>query len=164
MTATATVPCHREATPATCPRWCNGEHTHGLTDNSTVHVSDPRVWSGDPTYGTPSYAVEFYRSDEWFDGELIIGQADMTVTVSGGYESEINAAGWCVQYGNLQANDARRLARWLADQAREIDPDRTNGEPPEDPKRVATRRARRSAAHPSNTFVTGLGGPDGGLT
>lgn len=173
MTATATVPGSRndhlnlgqlrEGTPTSCPKWCNGRHTNGsaFTDQAPVHTSNLRVWSGDPTHGTPSYAVEFYRGDEWVDGELIIGQTDMTVTVTGGYAWEINSAGWCVQHGNLQAKDARRFARWLSRQAREIDPDHTNGKSPEDARAAALDRTSGIPRRARNTFVRGSSGPDG---
>jgi hypothetical protein len=148
----------RPGTPTSCPKWCNGKHTNGsaFADQAPVHKSNPRVWRGDPTHDTPTYTVVLYRGDEWFDGELLIGQTDMTVTVSGGYdvtykddgprgEDTLGCGGSggifivpaprkCkpTLHGNLQAKDARRFARWLSKQADEIDPHRTNGKPADD--------------------------------
>lgn len=162
----------REGTPTSCPKWCNGKHTNGspYTDQAPIHVSNPRVWRGDPTHATPTYTVQFYRDDQWVDGALIIGQADMSVTVSGGYDATFEddeprgedtlgcgATGGLfivpgprkrnrkpTLYGNLLANDARSLARWLSEQAQDIDPDNTNGKPPVDPNAAGGRRRRRT--------------------
>jgi len=140
VTTTTTAPARPAAVPAVCttrraaeelmmcPPWCDPAlHERGFdadvsSNHTLAHQSNPRVWDGEPGNDTPRYSVQFWRGDEVLNGRVVIGQTIMSVAVNGGYDAETDAEGHATVYGNLSTNDARRFARWLNKQAREIDP------------------------------------------
>lgn len=111
-----------------CPQWCNpalherGSDPDVSSDHLLTHLSNPQVWEGEPDNDTPRYSIQFWRGDEVMNGKLHIGRTEFIVSVSGGYDTEVDAKGRGTVYGSLSADEARRFARWLNKQAREIDP------------------------------------------
>lgn len=150
MTATMAPP---------CPSWCD-PRSHDASDDHCVHHSAPHVWE-DPTGDFPRVEVRFERGDETIaEYPNNIGQTVLDITFTGlsGFSVRVADDGSPILTGYfLPANAARSFAQWWLDLAAQIDPNNTNGEPPE----WASRPPAGLRPGPRDEWLAGCQGIEG---